>query len=858
MGVGSVALAAELLLIALGSASGDAGHALVTAIAFTAALATMLAGLSRPSGSRAPWLVLGLGMAGYGGAFLVLYFHLGSLTSFPSLADFLWLAFYPLTLAALALLARDQRRSDRLGISLDAAIIALAIGALGYELIFNGLIDVGRASEVVGGQLSYSMLDLAIVVMLVLVCAPSRSLMGRAYVAFGAGMLVLMAGDVLVVKQYSEGTYVPGTLLDATWPAGLLLLAGAARFDTSLERVTALRGRALYAAITLSFIATFALLIHEAISDRNTIVMVLAAIVPCLVVIRFVASARENERLARDNDDIISAAGEGIFRTDLTGRITFANPVALEMLGYSSEEEMLGTPAHHLVHHPLPDGGRYPAASCPVRDVIANGSTHRVTDELFRRRDGRPLPVDYTTSPLREGGRVVGAVTVFDDVTYQREMKEKLRHQADHDSLTGLYNRRRFEEEVADQLSYARRYSRPGALLLMDLDSFKFVNDSYGHPAGDGLLFDVGSILAANVRETDVVARIGGDEFAVLLREANPAEAVGVARALIAAIRSGSKPSVGASFGIAPFDAVDEQTPDELLIAADVALYTAKEAGGGTAELYAGQNNQTLTWVEQIRDALDEDRIVVYSQPIVELATGRVAREELLVRMVGGDGDMVPPAEFLPAAERFGLINEIDLRVLSRAVELVAAGISVSVNVSARTLTDCRYLDLLERAVAGGADPRQFTFEITETAAVANMVEAQEFARRIGELGCSLALDDFGTGFSSFAYLKHIPARYLKIDIEFIRELKRNSADRQMVEAIVSVAHGLGRKTIAEGIEDAATLAVACELGVDYGQGFHLGRPMPAFGLPGKTGHAGRAPSSETCIEALNTPPTRS
>ena len=798
--------------------------ALVTTVAFAAAVATLLAAVTRPAGMRAPWLALGLGVLSYASAFLVFFFFQKALTIFPSPADFFWLAFYPFVAATIVLLVRRQRRSDRLGISLDAAIIALAVGALGYKLIFNGLINVSQASDVVGGQLSYSVLDFAILVMLVLVCAPSRSKVGKAYLALGAGMFVVMVGDIFVVKQISEGTYVPGTLLDASWPAGLLLLAIAANLGTTLQSVSALRGRVLYAAIVISFTVAFALLIDQATGDHSLIVVVLAGTVPFLVVLRLVASVRENERLARDNEGIISAAGEGIFRNDLRGRVTYANPAALEMLGYSLTE-VLGRRAHELFHHTRPNGTPYPASECPAGRSLAEGATHRVTDELFWRKDGSSLAVDYTAAPIREGGRIVGTVTVFDDVTHQRQMKEQLRHQADHDSLTGLHNRRRFAEEVSGQISYAQRYSRPGVLLMMDLDSFKFVNDSYGHPVGDKLLCDVAAILAATVRETDVVARIGGDEFAVLLREATEAEGAEVAKGLIAAIRTDSEPSVGASVGIAPFDDKGERTPDELLVAADVALYEAKEAGGGTAVVYTGQNGHALTWVERIRDALDMGRMVVYGQPIVELKTGEVDREELLVRMLDEHGDTIPPASFLPAAERFGLIHEIDLMVLGKAVGLVRLGKSVAINVSARSLADPRYLTTLEKAIGAGLDPGRFDFEITETAAVANMGDAQEFARRIRELGCSLSLDDFGTGFSSFTYLKHIPAQYLKIDIEFIHELRRNPADQQLVEAIVSIARGLGQKTVAEGIEDDETLALVRKLGVDYVQGFHVGRP---------------------------------
>jgi EAL domain-containing protein (putative c-di-GMP-specific phosphodiesterase class I) len=229
--------------------------------------------------------------------------------------------------------------------------------------------------------------------------------------------------------------------------------------------------------------------------------------------------------------------------------------------------------------------------------------------------------------------------------------------------------------------------------------------------------------------------------------------------------------------------------------------------------------------VERIREALDAGRVVVDSQPIVELASGAVVREELLVRMLDEHGDKIPSAAFLPAAERFGLIERIDLLVLGRALELAGEGRPVAVNVSARTMSSDGYLAELEEAIAAGLAPALLSFEIAENTAVANMAEAQSFAERVRALGCSLALDDFGSGFSSFTYLKHIPAQYLKIDIEFIHELKRSPSDQQLVRAIVSVARGLGQETVAEGVEDEETLDLLRRLGVDLVQGFELGKP---------------------------------
>ncbi len=308
-------------------------------------------------------------------------------------------------------------------------------------------------------------------------------------------------------------------------------------------------------------------------------------------------------------------------------------------------------------------------------------------------------------------------------------LEEQLRWQADHDSLTGLFNRRRFDQEVAGQLLQAGRYRRPGALMLIDVDAFRFVNDSLGHETGDRLLREISSILGEEARDTDVLARLGGDEFALLLREVDEEGALVAANRVIAGVKSRSNPTVGASVGIATFDGSGELTADDLLIAADIALYEAKEDGRGQAVVYTGERHQNLTWVERIREALEDERLIVYAQPIVDLKSRQVARDELLVRMLDPSGDVIPPGAFLPTAERFGLVAEVDRLVLSKAIELAGRSRPISVNVSGRSLSDERLIDDVRAAIDGGLNPAWLGFEITETAAVANMAEAERFAR---------------------------------------------------------------------------------------------------------------------------------
>lgn len=826
LGLGGAVLLTELVLIVIGSGSPELRAGLATTASFAAGTAILLRGAGRPAGRRAPWMVLGLGGLSYSLGSLAFFYLTSGLPAFPSNADLCWLAFYPFVVVAVVLLVRQQRTSGRPGISLDAAIVAMALGALGYRFIFDGFVDAGSASTIVGGQLSYSVLDFGVLVVLAFVCLPSRRRVGGAYVAIGAGLLVFLLGDVILVHEIARGDYPQGTLLDMTWPTGLVLLAVAACLKTSLDHVSALRGKALYAAVVGGFAVAFALLVDTLVGERNLTVIGLATATLFLLVLRLLASLRENERLARDNESIIGAAGEGILRIDLDRRLNYANPAALEMLGYTSAE-VLGHRAHELMHHTRPDGEPYPARECPIRHSLGEGLSQRVSDELFWRKDGSSMPVDYTSAPLREHGRIVGAVVVFDDVTEQRQLSAQLREQADHDGLTGLCNRRHFVEQLTEQMSYAQRYGRPGVLLMLDLDDFKLVNDSYGHPAGDRVLCDVGEILTARVRETDVVARIGGDEFAVLLRETSEAEGDHVAASLVAAIKGKPDPGVGASIGLASFDGGDTRTPDELLIAADVALYEAKDDGGGRGVVYAGQTGQALLWVKRIRSAIEERRLTVYAQPIVDVTTRQVVREELLVRMLDPRGDLILPAMFLPTAERFGLIEEIDLIVLEQGIELVRQGRAVAINVSAHTLGDARYIPMLEAALTEGLTASHFNFELTETAAVANLADVQHFAARLRELGCSLSLDDFGTGFSPLVYLKQIHAQYLKIDTQFVRGIGSSPADEQVVRAIVSIARSFGQETVAEGVEDEATLTRVRKLGVDHAQGFHVGRPMP-------------------------------
>jgi diguanylate cyclase (GGDEF)-like protein len=439
--------------------------------------------------------------------------------------------------------------------------------------------------------------------------------------------------------------------------------------------------------------------------------------------------------------------------------------------------------------------------------------------EVLTRPADRPAPPPPTPARTEE-------LLASRESASRRRLEAQLSYQSDHDLLTGLLNRRRFAEELERVLRYASRYGRPGALLMLDLDNLKLVNDVHGHTAGDETVKIVAREILDRTRATDFVARLGGDEFAIALYEVGEPEALTVAQEIRTRLSQCEiDPPIRLSIGIALFDGYQELVADDLLTAADIALYDAKEASGGQIRVYSGDAGAALGWVQRIRDALAEDRFVLYAQPIVDLRTGRSSHRELLVRMLSDDGDAIPPQAFIPTAERFGLINDIDRWVTSEGLGLTRRGGGVSINLSARSIGDPRILDMVRAAARDGLGRGRAIFEITETAAMTNMQEARIFTEALKELGCDVALDDFGTGFGSFSYLKHLPSRYLKIDVEFVRDLTRDETDQQVVKSITEVGHSLDKRIIAEGVEDRATLHALRRYGVDCAQGFYLGVP---------------------------------
>ena len=538
-------------------------------------------------------------------------------------------------------------------------------------------------------------------------------------------------------------------------------------------------------------------------------------------------------------ESAFTSAPIGMALVDLDGRCLQVNDALCRITGHT-REQLKATTLRDITHSDDVDRD-----ADFLRELLDGRFPSYQTEKRYRHAWGHYLWVLLTKSLVRDvQGRPLYVVTQVQDISERKEMTVRLEYLIDHDFLTGLYNRRRFEQELAREAGRVARYEAKGAVLMIDLDNFKDVNDAFGHKAGDDLLKGVAGALKHRIRQTDVLARVGGDEFAVLLPEADADEAQKVADSVIktlsqqVAVLGERSIHATASVGVALFDGLSATA---VLAFADQAMYEAKQAGRNRAAVYtpsAGHREQVsarLAEAEMIRKALEEERFLLYGQPILDLKRNEVRQYELLLRLRTEEGgELLAPSAFLYAAERFGLIQEIDCWVARQAIALIAeyaaAGrkLVLHLNLSGKSIGDPRVAAVTEKAIAdAGIDPASLIFELTETTAIGNIEVAKAFAHRLRARGCQLALDDFGAGFGSFYYLKTLPFSYFKIDGDFIRGVAASPMDQLVVEAIVGIARGMGKKTIAEFVADGETVRLLEKCGVDYAQGYHVGRPRP-------------------------------
>ena len=572
---------------------------------------------------------------------------------------------------------------------------------------------------------------------------------------------------------------------------------------------------------------------------------------------RLLRERERAERALRESEEryqaIVELARDPVYTADASGRLTYVNPAAAILFGVD-DDRLIGRSLTDLV----PITSREEVGL--FLDSLRAGGGDGVVLEIPMQGFETVRWTEQRIGRIEIDGRFAGFQAIVRDVTDRRKLEQRLQHLANHDPLTGLFNRYRFLRELELHFERARELQISGAVLWLDLDQFKDINDSEGHAGGDELLVSVAEVLLGERRESDVLARFGGDEFALLLRDADRQQAVQAAERILDALRrcsfrlGASRIRLTASIGIALVPEHGDRV-DEVLVRADLAMYGAKEEGRNAARVYSEASIDTpptlrVSWGQRIRQALEEDRFHLYAQPIQRLSGASDPRYEILLRLFE-EGEIVLPGAFLQVAERYGLVHEIDRAVVGSAidalVEIPDPSVVFEVNLSGKSLSDPRLLPFIrERIRDRELDPARLVLEITETAALSDAHKAQRFVETLRSIGCRFALDDFGVGFSSFYHLKHLMIDYLKIDGSFIRDLRRDPVDRHLVRAIVEVGRALGKQTIAEYVEDAETMDLLREIGVDYAQGYGVGRPVPLESLfPDVWSHPVAARSSD-------------
>lgn len=573
------------------------------------------------------------------------------------------------------------------------------------------------------------------------------------------------------------------------------------------------------------------------------------------------ALSREKERA----QVTLASIGDGVIRTDEQGRIDYLNPVAERLTGWSLEEALGRSSSEVLV---VVDEGTRRRLPNPVERCLETGrSIELPSRSMLISRDGREYGIRDTASPVRcENGYLQGAVVVFKDVTELLDMEREVSFLARHDPLTGLLNRREFEARLSALLEAPRSAGEVHVLAYLDLDDFKVVNDTCGHVAGDELIKQVAARLKSYCRGSDTLARLGGDEFAVLREGASPGDLELFGDTLRRAIRGlrfswdDQRFAIAASIGLVPLVPRGIRTLTEALSAADAACYVAKESGRNRVHVHHPGDNAVaarhgeMQWISRIHEAFAENRFVLYHQRIEPLAptlVGTRSLAEIFLRMREKDGTLVSPALFVPVAERYHLISAIDRWVVENAFSALSRfrreqrepPYTFAINLSGSSLSDASFQHFVSELFARWDIPGEWIcFELTETAAVGNLVLASEFIRQLKGIGCRFVLDDFGSGLSSFAYLKNLPVDFVKIDGEFVRGVRDQPVQRAIVEAIAQIAHVLGLATIGESVEDGATVEILRELGVDHAQGYWLALPAPLEECLGPAVGAGLAP----------------
>jgi diguanylate cyclase (GGDEF)-like protein/PAS domain S-box-containing protein len=541
----------------------------------------------------------------------------------------------------------------------------------------------------------------------------------------------------------------------------------------------------------------------------------------------------------------LQSIGDGVITTDADGIVDYINPVAQDLTGWDMRSAR-NTPVTDLMM--IVNEHTRTSVENPVIRCLKEGRIITLAENsILITRNGDEVPIQDSAAPIRDRiGNIIGSVMVFHDVSKESRLFRQLSYQASHDTLTGLINRREFENCLIGALEKARDNNEQShALLYVDLDQFKVVNDTFGHTAGDALLRQLSELIQANIRSTDLLARLGGDEFGILLERCSDERAIEVAEDIRGSIEGyrfewkDSFTTVRCSIGIVMINSENADVAS-VMSSADVACYSAKDMGRNQIHLYrdsdASLRHEEMKWVSRITNAVEEERFELFFQPIIGIGEkngNNRGHYELLLRMRDEKGELVGPNQFIPAAERYNLMSTLDRWVIHEALSELAdrnddgeARYTLAINLSGTSLSEDRFLDfvideLKKQKLPDGA----ICFEITETAAISNLSRVVHFMQTLKKLGCKFSLDDFGSGLSSFTYLKNLPVDYLKIDGQFIRNVAEDTVDESMVKAISSVGHAMGIETIAERVESKQVLDKLGALGIEFAQGYYIARP---------------------------------
>lgn len=581
---------------------------------------------------------------------------------------------------------------------------------------------------------------------------------------------------------------------------------------------------------------------------------------------RSISAMRNIQNDHKRLEGILRSVGDGVYGVNCEGKITFVNPAAKSILGYTDDVKLINKSAHALFHHSLEDGNPNQIHECQLQQAYQNGNQLTSWSTNFIHADGKFIPVECTVYPLYLDNKLHGSVIAFRDVTERKLLLEELKWQATHDPLTKLPNRSYFESQLLHEVKNVKQSEHTSCLLYLDLDRFKYLNDTAGHNAGDKLLIAVGKQLLNILRPEDSLARIGGDEFAIIMRNV-ASDSVFVAadkfREVLDNYRfnfGGKTYKINVSIGVAHIN-TDTKSSGEVLANADIACYIAKGKGRNQTHVFAAENDQKasmdieLGWSARLHDALEQDLFVLHYQPIIPLSDldisqlpqegGRLWEQvlnrpnvdgvhhfEVLLRLPDSRGEYICPEAFLPTAERFNMMGSIDRWVIRKTIESLAGepgrgkNTCLSINLSGQTLEDeslAAYIHNLVKQYE--VRPDSLLFEITETSAIANLEVANRFISSLQDLGYKFALDDFGSGFCSFSHLKYLPVDEIKIDGIFIQGMLHDTVDRAIIQSIVQIAHTVGKRTVAEFVENADILKLLKQAGIDYVQGYYVGRP---------------------------------